>query len=57
MRGDVGMKNALSTLVLALGVGMVVWGLVHCLDHNQPWGVQLLGSGTLLVAAGAILYR
>ena len=48
------MMNTLSILVLALGVALLVWGIVWCFE-NQSVGVQLLSAGTMIVFSGLML--
>ena len=48
------MMNTLSILVLALGVALLVCGIVWCFE-NQSVGVQLLSAGMMIVFAGFML--
>lgn len=50
------MKDTLAICVIALGIGLMTWGLIHCIDY-KPLGLQLLSAGTVILAGGVILYN
>ncbi len=33
----------------ALGVALIVWGIVHSLDGNQPFGKTLVYDGVMIL--------